>query len=483
MDKVVKQILKIKDDKICPFCNSKVERLVDKVITVYNREHKRQKDIKRPLYHCECCDLLFMTKKQKRSIRGLYGYSPAVFSVKDKCTLTQARKKLYNYPVCYSEFKTSKNQIFRHQDTKCTSKKATRALSSVNLNRLPKVIYKTNYKVTECPACKHKLMNYVNVIPINDVECLPFDGKYCASCNKFFEDNNFNVEKIVANNPAAKDYSVVMDYFIPSYLDFEERFYQIESSVVLAVLSRKVDQSYRYITIVKNKSDVNHEDDILHYSDRLSRSILTAILYGKNDLDFNDEKYVIAKTCFDDESAIKDFSFLLKDIKLKKGGGYAKYNNDEVVDVLLYSPYTQILEIIRASYNKEEDKYYMDIGIFRKFIYEYGNPELPVLFSSSYNNEFRFSFLKEESLLRAYGYSVSQKDNLSDSHRRRLLSEVIDLNLMTPYDIINLLTSNINLHSGERYFYARKKWKQDIEFVSNYRVNPNRFIIAGEINK
>lgn len=78
---------------------------------------------------------------------------------------------------------------------------------------------------------------------------------------------------------------------------------------------------------------------------------------------------------------------------------------------------------------------------------------------------------------------MSQKDNLSDSHRRRLLSEVIDLNLMTPYDIINLLTSNINLHSGERYFYARKKWKQDIEFVSNYRVNPNRFIIAGEINK
>lgn len=489
MDKVIMQIPKIADNKRCHFCDCKVERTTDKSIIVYNKKHNKQKEIIRPLFYCKHCDLFYISYKQYEVTLKMYGYTPERFSIKDEYSLSQVRAKILSPPVWSFNYKTVKhknkkeNLIRRNNKINTKSSNQIRPINSVNLQKLPKSIYKTNYTLYTCPACKHKLMDYVNVIPINQLECMSFKGKYCASCERFYEEGFTKIEKIIENNPAAIDYEIRYDYLIPNYSKRYDEFCELETPIVFAVLYRKENNEYRYISIVHNQEENDISRDILHYSDYVSRAILTSLFYKKETVTLNDKSYVISKICTEDEILINDFNFLLKDIKLKKGGGYANYNRDEVVDVLLFSPRTQIFEIIRASYNKKEDDYYMDIKIFRKFINSYGNPGLPILFSSSNSSDFTFSYLKEESLLHAYGYNVNQSDSLSDSYRWKLLSEIIDLKLMTPYEIINLLNYNINSHSAYKYIYARMKWKKDIEFVSNYKINPNRFIVAGKVKK
>lgn len=49
---------------------------------------------------------------------------------------------------------------------------------------------------------------------------------------------------------------------------------------------------------------------------------------------------------------------------------------------------------------------------------------------------------------------------------------------MTPRAIVALLEGCIARQNGDQYSANREKWKRDINFVINYKVNPNRFVIA-----
>lgn len=489
MNDCLKQIPKINSSRTCPFCNHEIKKTVNKNFVVYNDKQKKQKEISRPLFYCEHCDLFYISYKQYSMICKIYGYKPHRFEIKDEYSLLQVRAKSYTPPVWSFDFETVNNKSIPEKVNKeansnnAQSNNHTCILNADKLKRLPKVIYKINYKLQKCPVCEHKLMDFVNVVPISEHNGISFKGKFCALCDRFYEDSGFNIEKIIDQNKFAKEYIVKFDYNIPTYNDWKYRFSQLDSFVCAAFLKETETQDYRCITIVESRKEVDFEQDIFHYSDCISRRILTAMFYKRRNIKLEDKAYTVVKTYADDDITVDEFNFFLKDIKLKKGGGYIN-NNDEVVDVLLYSPFTENFEVIRASYNQLEDEYYMDMGIFRKFINTYGNPGLPILFSASdSSNDFRFQFLKEESLLHAYGYNVSQKDNLSNNYRRVLLSEIIDLELMTPYEIISLLNYNINSHSSYKYMNARIKWKKDIEFVSNYKINPDRFIIADKINK
>ena len=83
MNDCLKQIPKINSSRTCPFCNHEIKKTVNKKIVVYNHNHKKQKELNRPLFYCEHCDLFYISYKQYSIICKMYGYKPHWFEVKD----------------------------------------------------------------------------------------------------------------------------------------------------------------------------------------------------------------------------------------------------------------------------------------------------------------------------------------------------------------------------------------------------------------
>ena len=118
----------------------------------------------------------------------------------------------------------------------------------------------------------------------------------------------------------------------------------------------------------------------------------------------------------------------------------------------------------------------MDAKVFRGFIEKYGNPGVKI---AAYQPGARdFSTMREESILHAYGYVVGITHGVPEKVRRELLGEVMDLGIMSAESILRLLEHNISMHPKEKDMYARMDWEADKQFVMEYKVNPDRFVVA-----
>ena len=78
----------------------------------------------------------------------------------------------------------------------------------------------------------------------------------------------------------------------------------------------------------------------------------------------------------------------------------------------------------------------------------------------------------------ACGYSVGEKQSLSMASRQEILADIIDMEILRVWEIVNLLDFFCTSHTGEHNRAAREKWQEDREFVKSYKVNPSRFMIA-----
>lgn len=79
--------------------------------------------------------------------------------------------------------------------------------------------------------------------------------------------------------------------------------------------------------------------------------------------------------------------------------------------------------------------------------------------------------LAQESILRQYGYSVSQTENLTSVRRQRILAFMMDNKIMSKNEIISYLDFFINQRrSLPNMGMAISKWEDDREFVENYRM-------------
>ena len=119
----------------------------------------------------------------------------------------------------------------------------------------------------------------------------------------------------------------------------------------------------------------------------------------------------------------------------------------------------------------------MDMGLFRSFIKKYGNPGVHLSFDESNSNGMTFDELRAESILHAYGYSVSESEGLTAEERHELLSEIVDLELLSIPYVVRLLNFFSRTHTSDKYINARSKWAMDMKFISNYKVNTKRFLI------
>ena len=152
----------------------------------------------------------------------------------------------------------------------------------------------------------------------------------------------------------------------------------------------------------------------------------------------------------------------------------------KITDVLMYSPFTDRYEMMHAAIDLITDECYVDNKIFRMFINKYGNPGVRI--SAEYRpSKWKQSAMydyQEESILHAFGYNVSQSKNLSNADRRSILADVVDLEVMTVSQIATFLNFLISTHSDDKFEIARNKWERDYEYITNYKVNPERFLIA-----
>lgn len=244
----------------------------------------------------------------------------------------------------------------------------------------------------------------------------------------------------------------------------------------------KTGKKYAFC-IVNDRSAQAVSRAVLYYEHWISREILAALIRPEKEgiANINGTELKVIGGTFS-SSLLNKAGTIIKKIEIRQNGGYAQYgsrdaNGNEIVDVLMYSPFTKRYEITKASYDEKNHTYYMDIARFRRFIYEFGNPGIKIWVDTS-NRKSNSRFVNEESLLHAYGYNVNQVSALTTTERHQILTDIVDLELMTVKDIVKLLTYNINLHSQEKYYIARQKWKEDIAFISDYKINPDRFIIA-----
>lgn len=365
--------------------------------------------------------------------------------------------------------------------------------TDTNTKSAIKEIFIANYSLRKCPHCQSKLIEYKNIIPISDSEYAKIPGKNCVNnnCNSFFVNEYSKIQKLLSDNTFAYEYQLRLDYYCPGYEKFSRLFKSLQSSILMLVLKPKDASDFKYYIITSDKKEEAKSSNVLHYSRDLARELLTAyyIVDKHYETVIEGKPYQIIKVFpeYNDENCKRN-SFIVDRVFLQKNGGYRtdlkidEYEEpeQEIVDVLLYSPYTKRFEIARATFVIFEG-FFMDASIYRNFIHKFGNPKIELDTNKQYaGSSDYFRNLRTESFLYEYGYNVNATNKLSAKERQYRLCEIVDLQHMSVGEIVTHIDWCIRQHIKKDKL-ACKKWQEDKEFIMNYKVNPNRFIIPAKV--
>ena len=397
-------------------------------------------------------------------------------------------------------------------------------------NESPKikpVVYLYDTKFSYCPECgKQKFITESWTIIKSNGKRVTISRQTCPGCNAIFVKNNSeNIKKL----NGLKQYLDISKKYVTDKVAVDEKlstktegnapskkgvpssrtakteskrivfpqilrdtklldFYSevpVPSLIIQGKLQKVDSNSFFSFCIVNDQEVQDVSRGVFYYTHWIAREILAGIIKPEKNGRVNINGTILnVLTSTNLDRIAKNADSILQRVEIRKNGGYSRFGNrdeynNEIVDVLMYSPFTKRYEITRASYDKSSRSYYMDITRFRSFVREYGNPGIKIWAGvSGYKGGGNFDMLNHESILYAYGYNVNQTNNLSAEYRHQILADVVDLNIMTVREIVKLITYNMNLHSQERNWLARKKWQEDIDFITDYRLEPDRFIIA-----
>ena len=354
----------------------------------------------------------------------------------------------------------------------------------VRLTRLQTKLFKKNLVLLngrryQCLMCGSKLEESINFVPINESQGLRIPGQYCTQCNTFYDPQGHKLKNLSAELKLHKSCEINSEYLIPDYWKKVRAAQAVKSASFAVALRSRKNKKHRFVTVVSACSDKHHNQDVFHYSDLFIRQLLCEIYKRNSAICISNEMFDILKIISLDGDHYRPLDHLKIDkIILRSGGGLyngLRQSGIELVDILLYSPFTDCLEVSHASFDIKNAVYYMDSKVFRNFIMKYGNPGVKI---AAYQSTARdFSTMQEESILHAYGYVVGN-NGLPDKKRQELLGEVIDLGIMSAHSIISLIGHNISMHPGKQYENARTDWEMDRQFVLEYKVNPNRFVVS-----
>ncbi len=129
-------------------------------------------------------------------------------------------------------------------------------------------------------------------------------------------------------------------------------------------------------------------------------------------------------------------------------------------------------EDVTAGYCKECSMFFIMESTYQK-LRNKGVPICKVCDEKTYLHNCNFvngMRLAQESILMQYGYSVSQSEDLSSTTRRKILSLLVDNDILTKSDIISYLDFFINQRKYQHKFEkAIEKWEDDREYIAEYK--------------
>ncbi len=475
---VFKQLPRLNNKRICPFCSQAVTQSKNCTVLLYDKEYTSTKQVSWEFPWCNNCDLFFGNDSTIRVIRGFH---VCVFGVKKGSQLANVRRKMKEHNYFY---RLNNGEIRPIESIPKAGAANYPSKMVVTESTQEKHVFATNYHLDLCPLCHYSLVKWSARFALNGGIASSVEGHFCRKCDSFYTPKGLWLKKHISAD--SRIYGAISKkYLIPEYEQFQRKLKATASSLIAIHLLNSTLGTYKSFVIVSDKHKNIPKENIIHYTHKTARKLLLAISKNEHIVLLDGFEFNIIKLSCASEAIKANISNLwLQEIRLRRGGGlFGSDDSGEMVDVFLYSQATDNFEIVHATYDKYNGKYYMDPQILRNFIKEHGKPDVPILaFESDCSND-GFANLRDESLLHAYGYNVGQKDNFSDGYRHALLSEIIDLQLMSSHSIIALLNNNISMRKGEKYKIARSKWENDIEFVSNYKANPSRFIIAKNVIK
>ena len=199
----------------------------------------------------------------------------------------------------------------------------------------------------------------------------------------------------------------------------------------------------------------------------------------------------------DDQNTKKETSDLppvsigIKDFVLRGNSFFCRHEGHDVTDldarISVIDQQGNLIEtMIHAAYCRQCNLYFILESVYER-LRMLGIPACRVSDEKTYRAEYRDSKdmnLKAESLLMQYGYNVSQKEELPASIRQRILSQLVDHNIMTKNDILNYLNFFIAQNRRKKDLtIAIQKWTTDREFINGYRIGTFTQVKVGSITR
>lgn len=249
------------------------------------------------------------------------------------------------------------------------------------------------------------------------------------------------------------------------------------------MISISINKDHVDYVIVEHNND-EPSDNIIHYSKDKARELITAAFHYSRDCKglLEGIPYEVVGVYYPANSEEElPQTISPSEIEIKPGGGYYsnRLSKERIVDLLLFAPFTNRYEILKATMTIDSHCY-VDIKRYRDFIYKYGKPEIDLYFNSGHSSFKNWANLNQESVLMMFGYTVSQESGLTHKQRISILRDIVDLELLSVSAIVRMLDFFVSTHSNEKDYIARIKWIEDRECIKDYKANPERFLIAAE---
>lgn len=470
---------------ICPVCGNVVhEQKAYEIAVTYPDRSKEFRECM--LFYCPNCDIPLANHSVCKQVFHDSGAWMTTFYLKKSRSLVSVQNQMYHQ-------KKDKTNEHPH--------KIKYPFELVNNDydiwKHPKTIYELPKEEMNCPKCDSPLVDDYTLIPVGNDMKAKVPGRLCTTCKTFYVANAESVAKIMQDNPFSKGFRLngcelwnvtqqerkrqINEQRQEMVSARKEQLSKVSGAVVMICIQFQ-NQPVKECIITNDKTCHNGED-VFHYTSVEGRELLSAAFAKQRSRKgtLHNNRFKVKDKVFQRDSG-KAFKLICPyEVEIRTGGGYSssiKNKTYEIIDLLLYSPFSQRYELIHATLDKVLESCFIDVGLYRQFIWEYGNPGIELLFEKQSSRSGDFGYLREESALKAYGYSVSEKDNLSAAERQGKLSEIIDLGILEIPKIVSYLDWFFRMHPADKYYYDRERWTEDRKFVENYKANPQRFLIA-----
>lgn len=253
------------------------------------------------------------------------------------------------------------------------------------------------------------------------------------------------------------------------------------SALMLVGLQTKHDA--QEIIIVDDVKD--HSDKNIWVNRSLSHAIFSTLMQGKQTFKFKEIDYtiesvtilsdkamdILCDVTFRDQNNIKTvYVYSQKDVD------HIEHNCESVTAYVMCANSTTPIPF-NIYYNGTSDMYFINRASYLGYAARYGLPMMKLKPYTRTPGTFSRESLSEMSVLRLYGYTVNETDDLTDGERQELLINLIDSGFMDKVYIINHIEWLIHTHEGNiQYMNACDKWQTDLDFVNSYNIDSQRAI-------